>query len=230
MQSAEQLISRIKEIIKDNSFSDAFILEKINDALAAISISTKPPGLIVNDKEIIISPGDTSAILPENFFGPRLLMAYNDTDRVYCSISHRVSEFPMHGDSGSLRHICLKGREILLADSPKISTSLLVSYMSVPIFFEGVTDSGDDIIYLPSRLGESAVVNHVATNLFSHIEDGIDGKSVNTSKMLSFYEKDLLDIVNFFGIEAQESFPETVVDMSGVSSYRSIIGKSWGTF
>jgi len=222
MQSAQAIINRVKLIVKDESFADVFILEKINDGLAEIALRTSPPDLVVRDVELEVSPDESLVLMPHDFFGPRLYSVKNATDDILCKVFYRLSEFSNFVDfykKNTLNAVCLKGKTLHLSCLPGKPVILHVSYQKTPIFFENVADSGDAILYLPERIGESAVVNYAAMQLFFVIEDGIDGKSVNTSKALSLYEQDISRLLSFFGIEATESSPETI--LQGMSFHRA---------
>jgi hypothetical protein len=233
MQSARNLIDRVKSIVKDKSFTDEFILEKLNDGLADVAIRATPPELVAHEVELELDPGDKFTSVPSDFFGGRIYTLYNQTDDMHCKVCYRLSDFVQlskkYQDS-VVRAACLKGRTIHCAGIPTKSTILLISYLKAPVFFEDVQDDGSGIIYLPERVGDSAVVNYAAMQLFALIEDGVDGASVNTSKMLAFYEQDLSRMIAFFGPEAGDSSPETVSDMMGISMATISPNYGWGNF
>ena len=104
-----------------------------------------------------------------------------------------------------------------LAGAPGHNTTLLISYMAEPTIFSSEADLGDSIDYLPPRIGENAIVAYAAKEIYSIIEDGVDGKKTNTEKWESAYALELSKISSRFGIEAKEAPPEQVEDRVGIS-------------
>ncbi|MCE5199073.1 hypothetical protein LLG39_08860 [bacterium] len=234
MQSATTLIGRVQDLVKDGSFGPSFIVEKLNDGLAEVTIMTNPPDLMVSDAELSLSAGDKFVSMPEDFFGPRILRLYNQTDDIDCAISYRMVDF-VHISRAvrgtSVLAGCLKGSKVHVAGIPVADTTLLVSYIRQPDIFASENDDGSLITFLPFRLGEQAIVTYAAWQIFDVIEDGIDGRKVNTEKAHAKFLDAVAKIMNHFGIEAKESQPETVRDVMGISGDSSASWSwqnSWG--
>lgn len=220
MQSATTLIGRVQDLVKDGSFGPSFIVEKLNDGLAEVAIMTTPPDLVVTEAELSLSAGDKVVSMPEDFFGPRILRLYNQTDDVDCAIAYRMTDFVHLSRAFRDAHVragCLKGSKIHVAGIPTAGTVLLVDYIRQPDLFAGDTDDGSAITFLPFRLGEQAIVTYAAWQIFDIIEDGIDGRKVNTEKAHAKFLDVVSKIMHHFGMEARESQPETVQDMIGIS-------------
>ena len=221
MQSATILIGRVQELIKDGSFGPSFILEKLNDGLAEVVQMTSPPDLVELDVELDVYAGEKTVSMPDNFYGPRILRLYNATDGVPCMIVYRFVDFAhvsLRNPGTAVRAACLKGKTLHLAGVPAASTTLEVTYLREPEIFSGTTDSGADITYLPFRLGEQAIVSYAAWRIYQHIEDGVDGKKVNTDAFRADFLDATAKILDHFGMEAMEKEPELVPDLIGMTT------------
>lgn len=221
MQSAAKLIERVQDLVKDGSFGPSFILEKLNDGLAEVTQITRPPDLVAVDVELDFAAGDKFISMPADFFGPRLLKLYNKTDDRPCVVVYRFVDLAHLSKkfAGTAVHAgCLKGKTLHVAGVPAVATTLEVSYLTEPTIFEDVDDDGSAITYLPFRLGEQAIISYAAWRIYTHIEDGVDGKKVNTDKHHADFLDALAKIVDHFGMEAREAEPETVPDLMGISA------------
>ena len=221
MQSATTLIGRVQSLVKDGSFDSSFILELLNDGIFEVAIATTPPSLVSHDVRIIIPAGADSVIMPSDFFGPRILSLVSSDRKERISVLYRIEELQTTckatGFSACNMFAVLKGNRLLVSERRDSSYTLLATYNSTPIVFESIDDSGENIDFLPIRLGEISIVNYAAWRIYSHIEDGVDGKKVNSET----YQADFLDatakIMNYFGMEAKEQEPELVSDLIGIS-------------
>lgn len=221
MQSAAKLIERVQDLIKDGSFGPSFILEKLNDGLAEVTQITRPPDLVAVDVELVLAPGDKFVSMPADFFGPRILKLYNKTDDYPCITVYRfvdLAHLSRQFQGAEVRAGCLKGKKLHVAGVPAAATTLEASYLIEPTILESVDDDGAAITYLPFRLGERAIVSYAAWQIYNIIEDGIDGKKVNTDKHHADFLDAMAKIVDHFGMEAREAEPETVPDLMGISA------------
>ena len=221
MKSAETLIGLVQEIVKDGSFGPSFILSKLNDGLFDVCDLTNPPSLVKHEQELEIYSGEKYVAVPSDFFGSRLFGLYNQTDNIRCEIVYRLADFVRfsrkYANLNEIRSACLKGRTLHFAGIPEHDTLLFISYMAEPTVFLSETDSGGDIDYLPPRIGENAIVAYAAKEIYAIIEDGVDGRKMNTEKWESAYALELSKISSRFGIEAKEAPPEQVEDLAGIS-------------
>ena len=220
MQSATILIGRVQDLIKDGSFGPSFIIEKLNDGLAEVVQATTPPDLIETDIEVEVDAFEKTAQMPDNFYGPRLFKVYNATDDLPCQVYYRFTDFAhisRRFAGAEVRAVCLKGSRLHVAGIPAVPTTLEVTYLRQPTVLSGANDDGAGITYLPFRLGEQAIVNYAAWRIYEHIEDGIDGRKVNTDKFHANFLDSLAKILDYFGMEAREKEPEQVLDLIGIS-------------
>ena len=220
MQSATILIGRVQDLIKDGSFGPSFIIEKLNDGLAEVVQATTPPDLIETDDEIELDAFEKSILMPDAFYGPRLFKVYNATDDLPCQVYYRFTDFAhisRRFSGAEVRAVCLKGSRLHVAGIPAVPTTLEVTYLREPTVLSGEADDGAGITYLPFRLGEQAIVNYATWRIYEHIEDGVDGKKVNTDKFHANFLDSVAKIVDYFGMEAREKEPELVHDMIGIT-------------
>ena len=230
MQSATTLIGRVQELIKDGSFGPSFILEKLNDGLAEVVQMTSPPDLVELDVELDIFANEKTVSMPVNFYGPRILKLWNQTDDAPCLVVYRFVDFAhisLRHPGAAVRAACLKGRTLHLAGVPTVSTTLLATYLREPEILASTEDTGETVTYLPFRLGEQAIVNYAAWRIYEHIEDGVDGKRVNTQHFRADFLDATAKIMDYFGMEAMEKEPELVPDFLGISGEPTLVGDNW---
>lgn len=229
MNSAESLIGRVQDIIKDGSYGPSFILEKLNDALFEIADLTNPPVLMQHDVEFEISAEERYVSVPSDFFGSQIFKFYNVSDDFYCRIVYRLGDFALLSrkySNGDVRAACLKGRKIHIAGIPTRDIPFLISYLTTPTVFTSTTDAGADIDYLPPRIGENAIVAYAAKEIYALIEDGVDGKMINTQKWERNYALEIGKIQQRFGPESTEAGIDQVVDYLGITT-ATIERSSW---
>jgi len=220
MQSATTLIDRVQALIKDGSFGPSFIIEKLNDGLAEVVQMTTPPDLVELDVEVDVDAGEKVVSMPAGFYGPRLLRVHNATSDTPCQVFYRFADFAHISKkfrSPEILAVCLKGKKLHVAGIPSVATTLEATYLREPEIFEDLSDDGSLIDYFPFRLGEQAIVNYAAWRIYAHIEDGVDGRKVNTDKFRVDFLDSVAKIIDYFGMEAREREPEFVRDGIGLT-------------
>lgn len=220
MQSANELIERVRGIVGDAA-SVPRIFQNLNDGIARVVRNTRPPDLQISDT-VEVAIGSASAQMPELFFGPRVFSAKNLTTGLNLrSVFYRNVEFlrtyPEIG-AGPVEAVLIRGNTVWVANRPTVKEILEFKFLSKPTYFKSVDDKGRDILYLPDRLGEKALVMYAAMEEYRIIEDGVDGDEKNFLRC----EKALIEtegaIREYFGTENfEDGGPVIAHDASGLS-------------
>ena len=218
MQSAAILIDRVQRLVKDGSFDPSFILELMNDGLFDICILVNPPDCIVYNYEMSFFENEAEAKLPDDFLGPRILSIKDKYGDKIDSVFYRVEDFDLSKNSNNSTQFCVKGKTIIISPEPESESTYYLTYRKEPIIFSDLSDNGSEINYLPTRIGDKAVIEYATWKIYEHIEDGIDGATRNTEKFKSMYAETIASIANYFGIESKEKAPETILLTDGRSN------------
>ena len=211
MQSAAILIDRVQRLVKDGSFDPSFILELMNDGLFDICILVNPPDCIVYNYEMSFFKNEAEVKLPDDFLGPRILSIKDKYGNKIDSIFYRVEDFDLSKKSNKSTQFCVKGKTIIISPGPEFESTYYLTYRKEPVIFSNLSDDGSEINYLPTRVGDKAVIEYATWKIYEHIEDGIDGATRNTEKFKSMYAETIASIANYFGIESKEKAPETIL-------------------
>ena len=218
MQSAAILIDRVQRLVKDGSFDPSFILELMNDGLFDICILVSPPDCIVYNYEMSFFENEAEAKLPDDFLGPRILSIKDKYYDKIESVFYRIEDFDLSKKSNNSTQFCVKGKTIIISPEPESESTYYLTYRKEPVIFSNLSDDGSAINYLPTRVGDKAVVEYATWKIYEHIEDGIDGAVRNTEKFKGMYAETIASITNYFGTESKEKSPETILLTDGRSN------------
>lgn len=207
MQSATELINRVRGIVGDSS-SIPRIFEHLNDGLAHIVRTVRPPDL-QDFGNIRVPANERVASLPSDFFGPRIFEAKNMTSgELIKKIYYRNVEFTRDYpeiECGPIEALLIRGSQMFFSFIPQRDEDIQIKYLRKPTYFTSMDDDGSEITYLPDRLGERAVMFYAAVEEFRIIEDGVDGDKRNMADAKSAMLEVFAELVDYYGTENREN-------------------------
>lgn len=235
MNAASELTRRvIAEKVQDASFTASWAFSVLNVGIETLVRLTTPPDLLVYNYDISILAGAKSVKMPVNFFGRKLYGAYNPITKKNIRIVYRLVDFlnlSTKSQSRSIDLVALKGTTLLIDGIPITDTSIQITYLSKPVLFESEDDDGSLINYfMNNTIAEEALIHFAAYKAYEEIEDGIEGKKVNTEYHLSQFNSYVQQLIEFYGVENMEEQPDLVPDHIGICGIQDLSATLQGRF
>lgn len=210
-----ELEERCLNIIDDAGYS-ATISTFINEAVLFIaggvrmpdrSVSPPLPGLFTIGT-VIAGPTDNKVALPAGF-QRNLEYAYSGysgtTVRVHRSFRRLVKTFPSMAVPGPVVAVAQKGSNLYYQGIPLAPDTLTIHYYRRPTDMTTTASTPDGI---PEHLQERLITHRAAWRVFDEIEDGIEGRKVNTEYHLRRFYEAMDDLIAFVGQDGEPLFYE----------------------
>jgi hypothetical protein len=217
--TAGRIIDEIKAIVRDPSFTGADILALMNRGLFEIAGRVRLPGLETS-AELRTAAGRAFVSLPADYH--RDLFAVNVAAerrraRIEPDVAALLRRFPGLDRTGSVLAVAVRGRSLYYQPVPGAQTTLTAHYYRTPDPLEA---GADRISCLPPHLTAELLVGYVCREIFERIEEGLDGKKVQTTAYGERFERAVAELEAFFGPRAEA--PVEVPDAMGFGR-----GESW---
>lgn len=222
MRDLSELIAHVQSIVGDVKVATpTFVLSALNLAVATLVRDTRPPDLTVWSPTITILKGAVSGNLPADFLGPKVFRAYNNTTaQAIKRIHYRLVNFfndPVQNE-GETTRICIKGSQFHILEGAVIDQEFKFLYTRKPQMYveDDVKDATVLSVFPLIEIAEEAIAQHAAMSCFTKIEEGIDGKKVNTETAMSLYKINAAYFDDLFGPQNKEAEPEQVMAPTNV--------------
>jgi len=204
-----ELEESIGEIVQDSSFDGTQTRRLINRAIQSIAGAVDLPELVKTDT-VLTTGSSSSASLPAAYMkGLFFVGSANQNRRIGDRIGYRsYNRFlrrwpdPALDKAGPIVDVAVKGTSLVY--QPCVADTLTLQFYRKPAALTGASDSVEAI---PAHLQEGLIVNFVCREIYSRIEDGVEGKKVNTAYHAALYNQALSDLRDFIG---QDDEPEYV--------------------
>lgn len=208
----EQLRDRVRLFLRDPAFNDDTIDAQLNDSVRKIAALVRLPDLI--DRTNVQTTSDPYLTLPANY--------HRDVFFVYDTVQNReirtlhdrqshvelLKRYPAQDEAGSIEFYAVRGRRLFYGPIPTSPIMLRVHYYRLP---SEMTSDSDDPDGIPPAF-HTVVVHHAAWQFWEAIEDGIEGKKVNTNYHAQQFEIGRLELREFVGDDEE---PYNLPDESG---------------
>jgi hypothetical protein len=183
-----QLRDEVIVAISDTSFNDS-LDEWINNAIGQIIDDANVPGF----KEILSIDtvlGVTSTVLGATCDG-RILYVGTATAELaggVVTLEHMMKMYPGMDQVGDVNHVAVEGNTLYYQRIPSTVSTLTILHRRKPV---AMVEDDDEPEGIPSHLHLDVIVPKVAILGFDRIEDGIEGKKVNTIAQSIRYKQGL---------------------------------------
>jgi len=226
MRSAASLIALVREIIDDTHVSDSAILAWMNEALNSVAERVTPTTLMVPFKQFDIYAGEQSVELPEEAV-PEKVLSVHDQDMVTVPLYFRIPDaeaaFKANPTpSNVLRAVLVIGNSLRLIPTPSTDTFIYLSFVRYPDVFQGISDTGEAITFLPAGMAEKLVVNYAAAMAYRLIEDGVTDKRLNFQTYFLAAREAFAEIEEYFAARSKQARPEQVGGTSLIDQIDSL--------
>jgi len=129
---------------------------------------------------------------------------HNCKIKVYDSLPLLLREFTYIDQSGRIYGVALKGNKMYFQRIPASVEALTYQYFKHPTDLVETTDTPDDFEGRCEHFARRLLVSYAAKEIYTLIEDGIEGQKANTLHYTQMFEKHLADLRAFIGDEASE--------------------------
>lgn len=198
---AAEIISRVARIIQDDSYSDADILELINEGRWFIAANVEPglPGLRASDT---VTTSDTAnyVALPDDYHKGLFWVGSAAQER---RISTRASDYhnlltyleryPAQDITGAIDAVCVDGVNLLYQGMADDTLTLKYFRKPVDIIDKDTEEPGE----IPEHLQAKLLVYYCCKEIFPELEDGADGKTPNTDKYAAKFDRAMVEMNAF---------------------------------
>jgi hypothetical protein len=189
--------------------------------------STPPLPELKDSSAISFTSGAVEADLPDNYMGPVYLAVDTTYDRrvkIDASEIRFLRRDPAQNDAGGdPAYVCVRGRKLLRHPPARSGGgSIKIYYHRYPT---DMSSAGDEPDGLPKEFHYKALVPYVCKELFDEIEDGVEGKKVNTGNQEAKFNKAMAELYRFYG--PADGIPQYIEDQEDYI-YNSWDG--WGGF
>jgi len=205
----QDLVDKVRRKVQDDSYSVDDILELFNACLVELAGEVLLEELETWE-QVSTDTSSSTVPLPANYHRA-LRFCHSITNKrrihVYGGRAQLDRHFVQRDQSGRVLGVAPHGRNLYYQRIPQTAEVLEINYFRYP---EPLRSRDDKPTCLPPHLVEPLLVNYAAKELFSEIEDGIEGPQVNTERYTAKYDKARAALVRFVGPE--ERAPVELVD------------------
>ncbi len=193
----EVLTERVDKIVQDNDFDSDAIAVYLNRGMLEIaggmkrsdsSVLTQPLPLLFTVGTVATTT-TFKASLPVTYQRD-LVFAIDYLGRelsIYDSFVEFSKVYRLMNAVGSVNAVAVKGRDLYYQNIPAVSELITVHFHRYPVDMVSSTDVPDG---LPSNFHD-ILVSYACKEIYSIIEDGVDGKMVNTMKYEQKFQRSL---------------------------------------
>ena len=188
----ENLKDEVISVLEDDSFNTK-LTGWINSAVEQIIDDANVPGF----KEILSV--DTIVDQAYTTLGTtcsgRIIYAGNATAELVggvVTLEHMMKMYPSMAEVGDVEYIAVEGNTLYYHKMPSTITTLTLLHRRKPVYMVASDDEPEGI---PEHLHQSVIVPKVAMIGFDKIEDGLEGKKVNTIAQSIRYRQGLHDLM-----------------------------------
>ncbi|MBA3015337.1 MAG: hypothetical protein KKD63_11085 [Proteobacteria bacterium] len=187
MSTAIDLIEEVQDVIQDDAYDEDMILALINKAMDVISAKVLLPGLETTST-VSTTADENTVALPVDYHR-ELFKVHNDSiERDVIVFSTTASLYRMclgavKSEAGNVKAVAMLGNNLRIHFVPTTAQDLTLWYYRKPASLVADTDEPDG---LPLQFHDM-LTNYAAWKLFDKIEDGIEGKKVNTDHYMTLF-------------------------------------------
>jgi hypothetical protein len=213
-----KIVSEIQDVIQDSAYSSNAITALINEANQAIALGVMIPGRYERTPPLpdLYTTGtvttETTGIvtLPSDY--QRSLVMVVDSNDVKIPIKASAREFLKdHPETGAGDvYVCAQmGKRLLYRDIPSAAATLTVHYYAAP---DDLSDDDDEPTWVPEHLHRKLYVSYACKEIFNKIEDGVEGRKINTEYYTSDFASGLIALEEAIGVDKDPDFYDSDVD------------------
>ena len=207
MITIREISEEVLGIIQDNNYNETDILRLCNHALTEISGIVLLSDLQAEDTVDTVA-GFNFTALPSDF-QRNLFYCYSEVNlrrvKVYADFRKVLAMAGVIDQPGYVFGVAVRGSNLHYQRIPGTAETLQIHYYRNPTPLTSVDDLPS---CLPVHLARPLLVNYCCRELFSLLEDGVDGKTPNTERHTNRFNENLGLLSIFIGPEPR--LPEEI--------------------
>ena len=184
-----ELVTEVNRVVQASSYATATITQFLNDGLEEISGRIRLPSLFASSAFTATTDASYGS-LPSDY--------YRDLNYVFSSSNEQdVDIYPSYewlrkeymsvwDDTGDVTGVAIDGSNLHYQGIPSTAETIQLHYYTQPTLLSDDTDTPS---CLPMHLARRILVAYCCKELFTLIEDGIDGQKTNTSYWNARFEQ-----------------------------------------
>lgn len=196
----ERLLAVTKKKVKDSSFNDVALLEKFNTGLVDVAGRILLPDLATlgTVKTSLTYP---YVDLPAGYHRDLHYASSAQTNGpvpLETSFYRFIQKYPLVNQTGAVECVAVRGKQLYYQGKPSTQDTLTLLYYRLPTLLD-FQHLDAEPVDLPPQLHEALLANYAAWQIFTDIEDGLDGPGFNTKKYAGLYLQGVADAEEFVG-------------------------------
>jgi len=195
--NVDGVIIEARSITRDESYDDAWMVERINAGLQEIAALFPIPGLSATDTVSALTTIN-NVPMPSDFHHD-LYLATTETYPNGLVLSPNLKDLIAQTDqeeTGDVRQVAVEFQTLYYSPIPsEAAETITLYYYKNPT---AITLVSDLPTWIPVHLQKALMVNYLTKELFSQIEEGIDGQTPNTAKYSNLYAQALMLLERFY--------------------------------
>lgn len=211
--NAGELRDAVLGIVQDNGWADV-ILDLFNVCRGEIAGEIDLPGLHTV-ATVTTSASSSSVALPDTYSrGLYWVGSASQKNRIgtrksdYHNLLTFLEKYPVQDQVGLITDVAIQGSDLLYQGMA--ADTLTLRYYAAPT---ALTVNASIPAELPEHLHKALLVNFACRELYTQIEDGIEGGTPNTTKFDKLYQRALIALRGWAAL-SQPKEPKYVRDMS----------------
>lgn len=199
MATLEELRDLVKSIIQDTSFTDDDVDQYLNDGVAEIAAGMDsafgdflipPLPELFTIGTVTTDVSEAYVAMPATF--DRALVFAADGSGIEVDISNSWIEFaesnPLLDRSGTIYEVIEQGGSLYYQGIPTAAETVTLHFYRLPVAMSLDASTPDGI---PLAMQKKLLVSYACKEIFSLIEDGIEGQQINTAKHTALFTRAL---------------------------------------
>jgi len=213
-----KLIERIASIIDDDFFDTDRISSQINEKIFEIAQGIEVPGkvnitspltFLYATAELDLLSAVRFVALPSDY--QRGVFNIHDSDAetfpAMVSFQKFIQKYPCL-ETGDILEACVVHGASLFY-TPSLDKTVTIHYYKAP---DTLVNGTDELSCIPEHLQQRLIVNGVCKDIFAEIEDGLDGRKVNTEYHEKIFYQAVAALDRFLGEDGVPEYIENVGD------------------
>ncbi len=196
--NVDDVITEARDITKEESYDDHWMVKRINMGLKEIAAVLAIPGLSTSDTVTATSTQDHVA-MPADYSHDLYLVTterYPNGLTLHENLKSLIEDHDTT-EKGNVRKVTIHFTDLYYSPLPVEGES-----ETITLFYYGhpdeVTINDEFPSWIPSHLQKPLMLNYLTKEIFSLVEEGIDGQTPNTTKYSQLYGQAVMMLQAFY--------------------------------
>lgn len=191
----KDLVDEVVDIVQDPKIGDARTKNLLNEGyLDSLYRTTEPLPALETTGEARTTLDQAFTALPDDYLRNLEIVYCSTQDQrltILGSLQLLKIKYPGLAKTGNIEHVAVSNRLLYYQGIPSTRRTLSLNYFCKPTL---MSNERDEPTMLPENLHRRLLVNYACKELFSRIEDGMDGRKNNTAYHAAEYNKAFADL------------------------------------